>query len=753
MASALVAGAAELAPVTAQAATTGPLHTTGRDGVIYDASNQPVRLVGFNWTGTENGGRSDNQKIADVCGNTWRTPADAIGGQSFTYDNFYQVVRDWGYNTIRVPVSWNNLEPVAPVWSATTSQYVHTWNQVYLNDLKSMVTKAHANGLLVILDMHQDYWSPALHHITNWNGTSGYCEGVGMPRWLDPSIDVKAATTQNEDFYNAMNWFYRNVADPTSTLTHASPWQLFYSAWDQLSYQFSAQSGFADAQAVAGADILNEPYFSYVGGNPPAGQTVLQTAGARLVQFYNAIAPAITNHAPSWLLFFQDSTGGYNTANPAARETPTIVAKPTVPGNWVYSIHDYDFAYGTFSDGVARHDDFGITLANTVLANANAWGVPLYIGEFTNFSLGVDARQLTDAAMAQTKAFLSWAKQQRVSWTFWAYVNPYRPMTVVDYTTNQAIPVVKNALDTGLDLPGSNAPPTAAFTSTCAALVCSFDGRSSTDSDGSVVGYAWTFGDGATNTSSTPSHTYPAAGTYPVTLTVTDNLGATGTKSSTVTVNAPAVYASDTFSRVVGTGWASADVGGPWTTAGSAAAFAVNGGSGSINMTAGSGPSIFLNAVTASKTDVLVTATTDKAPTGGGIYLSVIGRRVVNVGDYRAKVHLLSTGKVALALLRVSPTGAETVVRAETTVSGVSYTAPTSLRIRIQVTGTNPTTLRAKVWPTSGTEPSAWSATATDTTAALQVPGGVGLMSYLSGSSTNAPTLARFDDFQAGTTG
>ena len=117
--SALVAAGAAVAPVEAQAATTGPLHTTGHDSVIYDASNQPVRLVGFNWTGTENGGRSDNQKIADVCGNTWRTPADAIGGQSFNYDNIYQVIRDWGYNTIRVPISWNNLEPVPPVWSAS----------------------------------------------------------------------------------------------------------------------------------------------------------------------------------------------------------------------------------------------------------------------------------------------------------------------------------------------------------------------------------------------------------------------------------------------------------------------------------------------------------------------------------------------------------------------------------------------------------------------------------------------------------
>ena len=94
------------------------------------------------------------------------TPADGLGDLPFDYDNSYQVIKDLGYNVLRLPISWHNLEPVAPVWDAGTGAYVHTWNQAYLNDLKSMVTKAHAVGLMVILDMHQDYWSPALaqHH-------------------------------------------------------------------------------------------------------------------------------------------------------------------------------------------------------------------------------------------------------------------------------------------------------------------------------------------------------------------------------------------------------------------------------------------------------------------------------------------------------------------------------------------------------------------------------------------------------------
>lgn len=441
--------APESAPVSALGTLSGgTLHTTGADSRIYDAANRPVRLVGFNWPGTPTGGRHDNLDTPDACGKTWRTPADPVARLSFNYDDMYQRIKGWGYNVIRLPVSWQNLEPVAPVWNTTSQSYKHTWNQTYLDDIKSMVTKAHAAGLYVILDMHQDFWSPSLHNIAKSNGTTA-CEGVGFPYWLNPSIDAKASTTQSVDFRNAMNWFFRNLQDPQARVTHAAPWQLLRAAWTRLSYEFSSRSGFASYQAVVGADLFNEPYIGYVGANPPTGQTVLQAAGTRLRSFYNFMAPAVTGNNPGWLLFFADSTGGYNTANPAARSTPTITSRPSAPGNWVYSIHLYNFAYGTFHDGVTKHDDLGINLTNAALANARAWSVPLYIGEFSNITLGIPAAELTSANMAETAKFLSWAKTNNVSWSFWAYGGMNPPNYIIDYRTNLAVPVVRDTLSAG----------------------------------------------------------------------------------------------------------------------------------------------------------------------------------------------------------------------------------------------------------------------------------------------------------------
>ncbi len=86
---------------------------------------------------------------------------------------------------------------------------------------------------------------------------------------------------------------------------------------------------------------------------------------------------------------------------------------------------------------------------------------------------------------------------------------------------------------------GGNQSPTAAFTWSCTNLTCSFNGSGSNDPDGSISTYAWNFGDGTSGSGVTTSRTYASAGTRTVTLVVTDNGGATGSTSQSVTATAP----------------------------------------------------------------------------------------------------------------------------------------------------------------------------------------------------------------------
>jgi len=90
-----------------------------------------------------------------------------------------------------------------------------------------------------------------------------------------------------------------------------------------------------------------------------------------------------------------------------------------------------------------------------------------------------------------------------------------------------------------------NAPPVVSFTRACTALTCTFDGSASSDPDGTVVSYVWTFGDGTTGSGATANHAYAASGSYTVTLTVTDNGAATSTQDQSVTVSPPAIHVGD----------------------------------------------------------------------------------------------------------------------------------------------------------------------------------------------------------------
>ena len=99
---------------------------------------------------------------------------------------------------------------------------------------------------------------------------------------------------------------------------------------------------------------------------------------------------------------------------------------------------------------------------------------------------------------------------------------------------------------------GGNKPPVAQITASPASgpapLTVTLSGEASTDPRGTIVAYSWTFGDGQGATGARTQHTYSSAGEFVITLTVTDDDGATGTATArVVATGASAVFNASVF--------------------------------------------------------------------------------------------------------------------------------------------------------------------------------------------------------------
>ncbi|MBN9155506.1 MAG: PKD domain-containing protein [Microbacterium sp.] len=290
----------------------------------------------------------------------------------------------------------------------------------------------------------------------------------------------------------------------------------------------------------------------------------------------------------------------------------------------------------------------------------------------------------------------------------------------------------------------THAAPAAAFTTSVSGVNTSVDASGSTTSDGATASYSWNWGDGsAAGSGATTSHTYAASGTYTVTLTVTDSLGAQSTVSHDVTVSTDVFIAQDDFGRTVASGWGNAVTGGAW---GTTAGFSVANGVGNISLAAGQTRSNALTSVSAQDVDARLAFSADKVADGGGLQFNYLVHKTA-AGDYRLKLRFASTGAVTVSIAKMVGT-TETQLSSRA-IGSYTFTAGAKLQLRLQtVTVNGTTTLQAKVWDATTTEPSAWFVTATDTQAELQTAGQVGVLAYLSGSTTVAPVTVKVDDLQ-----
>jgi PKD repeat protein len=135
------------------------------------------------------------------------------------------------------------------------------------------------------------------------------------------------------------------------------------------------------------------------------------------------------------------------------------------------------------------------------------------------------------------------------SWRFGDGTSGAGPIVWHRFTARGTYPVTLTVTDDGgaaaettqmIQVGPTNLPPNATFTYTptnpFAGSWIQFNASASSDPDGAITSYEWSFGDGTVDTGAIVWHPFTAGGVYPVTLTVTDDGGATDSITQTLRV-------------------------------------------------------------------------------------------------------------------------------------------------------------------------------------------------------------------------
>jgi endoglycosylceramidase len=292
-------------PVSAASTQGQFLKTSGTQ--ILDGTGNQIVLRGLNYYGYE----------CDNMPNEMHTEAD--------YARFASL----GFNVVRLPVGWMWFEP-RPGYFDTS----------YLNIVSKDIQWAKKYGLYIIIDMHQNLWSPRFLDSSDGN------HGCGAPQW---SVAQYPAT--NAGRFKAMANFWVNA-----TL------QAHYSdVWKKVA------STFANEETVAGYDIMNEPPdpASY------AWAIGMQLDSSYLTRFYVNVTNSIRSVDKNHMIFLEPTSEHVFPSNFPLKD------------NIVWSPHFYMLSFES------HYDSSNLPALRTALdtdrATVQRYGTPIWIGEYGAF--------------------------------------------------------------------------------------------------------------------------------------------------------------------------------------------------------------------------------------------------------------------------------------------------------------------------------------------------------------------------------
>ena len=386
----------------------GYLHTCP-DGTLRLANGRKIRLIGLEYLqmgwGNVNSGK---------CDRTWKAPPTYAAAD----------MRRWGFNSVALFVSWQNLEPTPPTFDVTKKRIVHHYDTAYLRTLDRTIARFRAARIAVLLVMLQSRWSGAFQDITGEEGSTFTSQcGMGMPTWLYET-DGKPAGGGFQ-MVKAEKAFFRDTAvygvkDPAGVTRGREKVQNeFIKAWKKVAWRYRSNKAVVGAITLFEAyDILAQPY--------PGTENLTPTA-LKLARFHERVGRALRRADPHLVVMYTDR---YDTE----KHQWSLTRRPRIPNAALAS----EFYGHPWKPG-------GLKRMVRYTRHARAWHAPFYIDEWDAFGfMRPDKPEAHDPTWAKdTKSLVLWCKQNQVSWGLSRYGgatrNPAFPKTGTKHRTSRKL--------------------------------------------------------------------------------------------------------------------------------------------------------------------------------------------------------------------------------------------------------------------------------------------------------------------------
>lgn len=329
------------------------------------------------------------------------------------------------------------------------------------------------------------------------------------------SLSFNPSTSSSAQGYTSTTW---NWGDGSTSFSRAAPTTTShsFSATGTYTVTLTLVDSFGNVSTVSHSiDITSGPVASFAFSPPhPQGNTSVSVDGSGSTDN----GGTITSYTWSWGDGSANSTGvtqSHTYTSPGTYTIKLTVSDGTNNANTTHSVTVDALPVAAFSVTTA-HPTAGSPVAFSGSASTEPGGSIVSYG--WNFG---------DGSAAGTGATPSHTYSSPGMYTVGLTVTDQDGYTAsVSHLVNVSV---------------GSTTPVASFTFSpphpLASTSVSFDGSGSTDTGGTLSSYTWDFGDGTNGSGVTTSHTYSKAGSYSVSLTVTDSFGGTASTSKTVVVS------------------------------------------------------------------------------------------------------------------------------------------------------------------------------------------------------------------------